>query len=491
MKRILAPVIALSLLAGACAGPKTESKTAWQDSASDRLARTIASSNDVKAMEESYQAILQDANPSKRLESYFSRLVRIYYRTNGLVKDYDAKLELMHKNQDQYKASDLVTDKTYARLMAAWIINNRQIDKISYIYERNYIEVMKNKVTPVKSQQEIERDLTVKRSLMAIIKKYGASDRLAMQNLLIHLGEVARVAHENMNSSAENTDAAEFEEKTFSSGEAQAEYIKKQKKKKAQTNFDKDVDAEILTIQQEVQDHLKESFQERTPQSEGTAVPSAGPAGNLTGNTFKAGRWALTFDDGPSAKHTSAVLTNLEARGLKTSFFWLASLTPSYPTLINRAKDLGMALGNHSFSHANLPKQGAASLQKEIVTSTEVHKKAFGFKPTYFRCPYGACGGGGSNIRQMIANQGMVHIFWNIDSLDWQDKNPASIVNRVKKAMAVAKKGIILFHDIHPQSVEATKLLMDSWAADLRSGSMRLLTIPQAIQELNSDAGMQ
>jgi len=152
---------------------------------------------------------------------------------------------------------------------------------------------------------------------------------------------------------------------------------------------------------------------------------------------------------------------------------------------------LEMALGNHSHSHANLPRQGAASLRREIVDSTATHRQAFGYKPTYFRCPYGACGGNGSNIRQMIANEGMVHIFWNIDSLDWQDKNPASIVNRVKRAMAVAKKGIILFHDIHPQSVEATKMLMDDWKPRLNSGDMRLLTIPQAISELNSDAGMQ
>jgi peptidoglycan/xylan/chitin deacetylase (PgdA/CDA1 family) len=53
------------------------------------------------------------------------------------------------------------------------------------------------------------------------------------------------------------------------------------------------------------------------------------------------------------------------------------------------------------------------------------------------------------------------HFFWRVDSLDWQDHNPESIRDRVVTQMNAVKKGIILFHDIHPQSAAAAKLMTD------------------------------
>ncbi len=74
----------------------------------------------------------------------------------------------------------------------------------------------------------------------------------------------------------------------------------------------------------------------------------------------------------------------------------------------------------------------------------------------------------------------MIHVFWNVDSLDWQDKDPASILARVKKLMAAEKRGIILMHDIHPQTVEAVKLLLDSAAP-----TQRWVVLPAIVDELN------
>ena len=54
----------------------------------------------------------------------------------------------------------------------------------------------------------------------------------------------------------------------------------------------------------------------------------------------------------------------------------------------------------------------------------------------------------------------MLHVHWNVDRLDWQDKNPQSIFERSKKQIDLRGKGIVLFHDVHPQSVEAVKLLL-------------------------------
>ncbi len=173
-----------------------------------------------------------------------------------------------------------------------------------------------------------------------------------------------------------------------------------------------------------------------------------------------AGSWQLTFDDGPHSTHTPKILANLRAHGLKAKFFWLAQNVPSRSGIVNNANAQGMTLCNHSYSHPQLTKLGQAGLKKEIVDSTTLLTKYYGYRPKWFRCPYGACGKAGSAVRKMIAAEGMTPMFWNVDSLDWSDKSPTSIYKRVKKQMASQGSGIILFHDIHSQSVTASEMVM-------------------------------
>ena len=80
----------------------------------------------------------------------------------------------------------------------------------------------------------------------------------------------------------------------------------------------------------------------------------------------------------------------------------------------------------------------------------------------------------------------MLHVFWNVDTLDWQDKDPASILARAKKQMQANGHGVILFHDIHPQSVEASKKLLE-WSKTLKgtSDEIRWVTLPEIVDEMN------
>lgn len=55
--------------------------------------------------------------------------------------------------------------------------------------------------------------------------------------------------------------------------------------------------------------------------------------------------------------------------------------------------------------------------------------------------------------------------FWdqNIDSLDWQDHDPKTIVTRILNQIELSKKrgGMILFHENHPQSIEAARQITE------------------------------
>jgi peptidoglycan/xylan/chitin deacetylase (PgdA/CDA1 family) len=197
-------------------------------------------------------------------------------------------------------------------------------------------------------------------------------------------------------------------------------------------------------------------------------APGVGKGGSISGGIFPAGIWSLTYDDGPSTKYTPSVLENLKRNGIKATFFWLYqnAKLPELAAIVKQAGEEGHGRANHSISHANLPKVSDARLFKEVAGAQEGFTQLYGEAPRFFRCPYGA-GVTSPRIRKVIADQNLIHVFWNVDTLDWQDKNPDSVVARAEKQMALLKGGIVLFHDIHPQSVIASNKLIEKTKAKL------------------------
>lgn len=223
----------------------------------------------------------------------------------------------------------------------------------------------------------------------------------------------------------------------------------------------------------------------RSARSNGRVRPGTGPEGNMMGRDFPLNTWALTYDDGPHGQYTKEILGNLRAHGKKATFFWLAQNVTRYSGIVAGVQAAGMSVNDHSFTHADLTKANEARLHHEIVDSYDVESRVYGQRPLFFRCPYGA-GMRNGRIRQIIADQNMVHVFWTVDSLDWQDKNPQSVLARVRKQMALEKRGIILFHDVHPQSVAASRMLLEySASLDGTPNRLRWVTMPEIMDELN------
>ncbi|MEM7647211.1 MAG: polysaccharide deacetylase family protein, partial [Pseudomonadota bacterium] len=188
-----------------------------------------------------------------------------------------------------------------------------------------------------------------------------------------------------------------------------------------------------------------------------------------TGRSFNKGEWALTYDDGPSDATTPTIVNDLTNAGWHATFFWLAKNVSKKK---NRksveaalASKMKMSLASHSYTHANMPKQGSSSRDKEIRQSKGVLEEAFSDAQgndvtlNFFRLPYGA-GTKDADIKKRITSAGMEHFFWNVDTLDWKNQTPQQIYDRTKKQMDSQGRGIILFHDIHKRTVETTKLMI-------------------------------
>ncbi len=227
-------------------------------------------------------------------------------------------------------------------------------------------------------------------------------------------------------------------------------------------------------------------MQLREPQATALYAPGVGANGNITGNSFPKGAWALTFDDGPAGT-TPRVLDNLKKHDIKATFFMLSQNIKSkiFSDTAKRIQSQGQALASHSISHPMIPKLSAEGRVREIVGAAKMFEDFFGEKPKFFRLPYGA-GVNNAGVRKIIADAGMIHVYWNVDTLDWQDKNPESIFQRAVKQMERLGRGVILFHDIHPQSVIASEKVM-TWLQDPKR-NLRLVTLPEIVDEMNAAA---
>lgn len=64
---------------------------------------------------------------------------------------------------------------------------------------------------------------------------------------------------------------------------------------------------------------------------------------------------ALTFDDGPSPRDTLRILAVLRRLHVRATFFIIGYLAERYPQVIARERRAGMAIGNHTYNHPQVP----------------------------------------------------------------------------------------------------------------------------------------
>ena len=179
------------------------------------------------------------------------------------------------------------------------------------------------------------------------------------------------------------------------------------------------------------------------------AVPAPAPT---TGNKVI----ALTFDDGPGP-YTAHLLDVLDQYGAKATFFLIGSKVSSQANVVRSIHARGHQLGNHSWSHPELPKLPVDQIAGEIDRTNDAIKQATGVTPAILRPPYGAVNG---VVLEQLRLRGMSSILWSVDTRDWADRNSEIVCSR---AVAGARPGaIILMHDIHQTSVGAVPCILSA-----------------------------
>ncbi len=162
---------------------------------------------------------------------------------------------------------------------------------------------------------------------------------------------------------------------------------------------------------------------------------------------------AMTFDDGPSAECTARLLDGLKERGVKATFFLMGQNIIGNEALVKRMQQDGHLIGNHSYSHVQMTKDGVSAVCESIEQTQELIEAITGKRPLYLRPPYGDWN------EDLECRLDLTPVMWSVDSLDWKLKDRAAIVRRVQAD--VDSGDIILMHDIFPTSVDAALQLVD------------------------------
>ena len=171
-------------------------------------------------------------------------------------------------------------------------------------------------------------------------------------------------------------------------------------------------------------------------------------------------RVALTFDDGPDADSTLALLGLLRETKVEAAFFCIGKRVAANPELAARIVRDGHLVENHSYQHSHATNFFTVPRLKEDLRQAQgAIEKSTGRIPRLYRPPIGL-----SNPRtfRVARELNLSVVGWTAGGLDTIITNPQRIVRRITRRLQPG--AIILLHDggVPPERLLTTvKLLLD------------------------------
>ncbi len=152
---------------------------------------------------------------------------------------------------------------------------------------------------------------------------------------------------------------------------------------------------------------------------------------------------ALTFDDGPHARGTPAVLTLLAAAGARASFFLVGEQVRREPALAREILAAGHAVAMHGERHRNHLRLTPAQVRDDVERGAETIGELLGVEARLYRPPYGILSAGSLAV---LRAAGRPILLWSRWGRDWSRREtPASVAARATRALGPGE--VILLHD--------------------------------------------
>jgi peptidoglycan/xylan/chitin deacetylase (PgdA/CDA1 family) len=164
--------------------------------------------------------------------------------------------------------------------------------------------------------------------------------------------------------------------------------------------------------------------------------------------------YALTFDDGPHAQGTPAVLEILSRAQVPATFFLVGEQVQRNPSLVHEILAAGHAIGLHCHRHRNLLRLTPRQVHEDIARAQAIIEGATGAPVELYRPPYGVLNAAALRLAQ---RRGWRTLLWSQWGRDWEARaTPASIAARVSDG--AGEGSVLLLHDADDYSAPG------SWA---------------------------
>lgn len=161
---------------------------------------------------------------------------------------------------------------------------------------------------------------------------------------------------------------------------------------------------------------------------------------------------ALTFDDGPS-QHTIRILKVLAQYDARATFCVQGINVEPYAEVVKLAVAQGNEIASHTWNHPDLEKASESKIRKQLEdTNNIVAEVTGGYQVKVLRPPYGNVN---KRVRTICAEMDMIIAHWELDTLDWANRNANKTYNKIMKD--VDNGLIILCHDIYETTAEAAE----------------------------------
>jgi peptidoglycan/xylan/chitin deacetylase (PgdA/CDA1 family) len=151
---------------------------------------------------------------------------------------------------------------------------------------------------------------------------------------------------------------------------------------------------------------------------------------------------ALTFDDGPSPAYTPQILGILAAAKAPASFDIIGLHAAAYPGILAAENRAGMALVNHTWTHAGLSLLPADRWPAEVDRTSTLLRRITGHPVRCLRPPYGR---GDPAVDARLRARGLAELDWDVDPSDYL-RPPAAVITR-RVLTALHPGAIVIMHD--------------------------------------------
>lgn len=189
---------------------------------------------------------------------------------------------------------------------------------------------------------------------------------------------------------------------------------------------------------------------------------------------------ALTFDDGPSAHYTPAILKLLSEYHARATFFVLGSQVKRYPKLVKAELAQGSEVANHGWGHLNLHQVGAARMWQDALLTSRLLQSLGVPESPFYRPPYGMMS---NNLLRTFESHGYTVALWSIDTRDWALPGVGTMTATI--ASQIKPGAIILMHDgggVREQTLAALRWLLSTYTRrGWRFVTLSQLTHPDAV----------